>query len=467
MTTRHVELAIVGAGPAGLSAALQAKAAGVNVVVVDENERPGGQIFRQPPAAFQIADKNRLGRDFARGRKLLDAVREAEICIESGITVWNATSSTLSCCRTDRSWDITSDAILLATGAYDRPVPLPGWTLPGVFTSGGVQTMLKSQRVLAGRRILLAGTGPLNLVLANQLAEAGATVVAVLELARPRLHELAALALGPWELLSDGIGYVTNLVRRNIPLMRGWTLIEARGSDHVESAVIGRVDRDWRSIKGTERVIEVDTICLGYGLVPSTELSRLIGCDHRYDAQLGGWVPTHDDYMESSIPSVFVAGDGSGVAGSLVAIEEGRIAGLRAAWRLEKIDDVAFRRLTAAPLKRLRQLNRFRTVLDGLSAPRPGLFERMTDDTVICRCEEASLGDCRQAVERGAVSLTELKPGLRVGMGMCQARICGPTLVEVVARLTGRTPSSIMPFTPRPPVKPIPLAALLKQEPVE
>jgi len=189
MTTRHVELAIVGAGPAGLSAALQAKAAGVNVVVIDENERPGGQIFRQPPAAFQIADKNRLGRDFARGRKLLDAVREAEICIESGITVWNATSSTLSCCRTDRSWDITSDAILLATGAYDRPVPLPGWTLPGVFTSGGVQTMLKSQRVLAGRRILLAGTGPLNLVLANQLAEAGATVVAVLELARPRLHE--------------------------------------------------------------------------------------------------------------------------------------------------------------------------------------------------------------------------------------------------------------------------------------
>lgn len=467
MPANHVELAIVGAGPAGLTAALEAKAAGVDAMVLDENEQPGGQIFRQPPASFRIVDKGRMGRDYTRGRRLLEAVAAADIRIENGVTVWNVAPDHLACYRDDRSWNIKSDAIILATGAYDRPVPLPGWTLPGVFTSGGVQTLLKSQRVLAGRRVLLAGTGPLNLVLANQLAEAGADVVAVLELANPNLFELMPMAMGPWELLFDGIGYVTQLARRKIPLMRGWTLLEARGTDQVETAVIGRVDRDWRTIKGSERTLDVDTICLGYGLVPSTELSRLIGCAHRYDAQLGGWIPEHDRYRETSIQSVFVAGDGSGVAGSLVAMEEGRLAGLRAAWRLQKIDDSSFHRKASPILKRLHQLGRFRTVLDGLSAPRPGLFERMTDDTVICRCEEASYGDCRKAVSEGAVSLMELKPSLRAGMGMCQSRICGPTLVEVVARLTGRPQETIAPFSVRPPIKPIPMSALLNQDAAE
>jgi len=467
MRRERVDLAIVGAGPAGLSAALAAKAAGLDVLVIDENDQPGGQIFRQPPRPFRIEDRAKLGRDFERGRKLLDAVAAAEIKIENNTVVWNVGAGHLACCSGDQSWEVESGATVIATGAYDRPVPLPGWTLPGVFTSGGVQTLLKSQRVLAGRRVLLTGTGPLNLVLANQLAEAGATVVAVLELANPRLTELMPMLLGPWSLLSDGIGYVTKLMRRGIPLMRGWTLIEARGADQVTSAVIGKVDRDWRLIKGTERELAVDTICLGYGIVPSTELSRLIGCAHRYDARLGGWIPEHDPYRESSIPNVFVAGDGSGIGGSLVAMEEGNVAGLRAAMRLGKISEATFNERAAQSLQRLRHLGRFRAVLDGLSTPRPGLFERMTDDTLICRCEEVSLGDCRQAVKEGAISLMELKPRLRAGMGMCQSRICGPTLVEVLGGLTGQAPDTIKPFSQRPPVKPIPLAALLDAEAAE
>jgi NADPH-dependent 2,4-dienoyl-CoA reductase/sulfur reductase-like enzyme len=467
MKTERVDLAIVGAGPAGLSAALEAKAAGAEVLVVDENDRPGGQIFRQPPRAFRIEDKSRLGRDHKRGSALLDAVTDAGIRIETNTIVWNIAPGHLACCSGETSWEVSSAAIVIATGAYDRPVPLPGWTLPGVFTSGGVQTLLKSQRVLAGRRVLLTGTGPLNLVLANQLAEAGAEIVAVLELANPSLFELMPMLLGPWSLLSDGVGYVRQLRRRKIPLMRGWTLIEVRGSDQVTSAVIGKVDRDWRLIKGTEQTLDIDTICLGYGLVPSTELSRLIGCEHRYDIGLGGWVPKHDLHRETSIANVFVAGDGAGVAGSLVAMEEGRVAGLRAAMRLGKISEAVFSEKSAPSLQRLRRLGRFRAILDGLSAPRPGLFERMTDDTLICRCEEVSLGDCRQAVKEGAVSLMELKPGLRAGMGMCQARICGPTLVEVLAGLTGQAPETITPFSQRPPVKPIPLAALLDSEAAE
>jgi NADPH-dependent 2,4-dienoyl-CoA reductase/sulfur reductase-like enzyme len=467
MSVDRVELAIVGAGPAGLSAALAARAAGVNVLVLDENEQPGGQIFRQPPRSFAVTDGSLLGRDFLRGRELLREVAAAGVRIETNVAVWNIAPDHLACCRNDSAWRVESKAIVLATGAYDRPVPLPGWTLPGVFTSGGAQTLLKSQRVLAGRRVLLSGTGPLNLVLANQLAEAGATVVAVLELANPRLQDLLPMALGPWPLLSDGVGYLTQLARRRIPLMRGWTVLEMRGSDDVGSAVIGRVDRDWRPIKGSERVLEVDTVCLGYGLVPSTELSRLIGCEHRYDAGLGGWIPCHDAYRETSIPNIFVAGDGAGIGGSLVALDQGRIAGLRAAMRLGKIDAEAFDRKAAPAIKRLLRLKRFRAALDGLSAPRPGLFELMKADTLICRCEEVSMGDCANAVKEGAISLLELKPHLRAGMGLCQARICGPTLVEVVARLTGRSPEMVVPFSPRPPVKPIPLAALLETEAFE
>lgn len=462
--TSPAQLVIVGGGPAGLAAAIAARQAGLEPVVLDDNEQPGGQIYRQPPRAFAVTDPSSIGKDFLRGRKLFEEAARAGVSVQSGVIVWDAKPGSLCCCQGDRSWTLAYQSLILATGAYERPVPFPGWTLPGVFTSGGAQTLLKAQRVLAGKRVLLAGTGPLNLVVANQLADAGAQVVAVLELAKPGLGELLAMLGGPWELLADGIGYVARLVRRGIPILRGSTIVEARGKEQVTSAVIARVDKDWRPIAGSERTLQVDTVCLGFGLVPSTELSRLLGCEHRYATQLGGAIPVHDEYGETSLPGVFVAGDGAGVAGSLVALEAGRVAGLRAATRLGRMTEKEFLGRAAPSIRRLRGLSRFRAVLDRISCPRPGLFERITPDTVICRCEEVAASDVRAVLDEGATSLIELKARLRSGMGLCQGRICNPTLVELVAQWSGQPVETVRPFSPRPPVKPIPMAALLNPE---
>ncbi len=462
--TSPAQLVIVGGGPAGLAAAIAARQAGIEPVVLDDNEQPGGQIYRQPPRAFSVENPTGIGKDYVRGRKLLEKAARAGVSVQSGVIVWDAKPGSLCCCQGDRSWTLEYQSLILATGAYERPVPFPGWTLPGVFTSGGVQTLLKAQRVLAGKRVLLAGTGPLNLVVANQLADAGAQVVAVLELARPGLGELLPMLAGPWQLLADGIGYVARLVRRGIPILRGWTIVEARGKEQVTSAVTAQVDKEWRPIAGSERTLEVDTVCLGFGLVPSTELSRLLGCEHRYAAQLGGGIPVHDEYGETSVPGVFVAGDGAGVAGSLVALDAGRVAGVRAAMRLGRLTEKEFLGRAAPSIRRLRGLSRFRAVLDRISYPRPGLFERITPETVLCRCEEVTAGDVGAVLDEGATSLIELKARLRAGMGLCQGRMCSPTLVELVAQRTGQTAEEVRPFSPRPPVKPIPMAALLDPE---
>lgn len=461
---RQAELAIVGGGPAGLAAAIAARQAGIEAVVLDDNEQPGGQIYRQPPRAFAVEDPSGIGKDYVRGQKLLEDAARAGVSVQSGVIVWDARPGSLCCCQGEQSFNLEYRTLVLATGAYERPVPFPGWTLPGVFTSGAVQMLLKTQRVLAGSRVLLVGTGPLNLVVANQLADAGAKVLAVLELARPNVLELLPMLGGPWQLLAEGVGYVAGLARRGIPILRGWTIVEARGEEEVSSASIAQVDEDWRPIAGSERVLEVDTVCLGFGLVPSTELSRLLGIEHRYVPQLGGWIPVQDDYCETNLPGVFVAGDGAGVAGSLVALEAGRVAGFRAAMRLGRMTEGEFSEQASPSIRRLRRLGRFRAVLDRISCPRPGLFARITPDTVLCRCEEVTAGDVRAVLDEGATSLIELKARLRAGMGLCQGRMCSPTLVELVAQATGQPAQEVRPFSPRPPVKPIPMAALLDPE---
>lgn len=460
----QADLVIVGGGPAGLAAAIAASQAGIAAVVLDDNEQPGGQIFRQPPRGFSIDQAAGIGDDRVRGRRLLDEAVRAGVAVRNGVVVWDAKLGALSCCQGEEAWTLHYRTLILATGAYELPVPFPGWTLPGVFTSGGVQSLLKAQRIVAGKRVLLAGTGPLNLVVANQLADAGAEVLAVLELSKPSALDLLPMLAGPWELLAQGIGYVGRLARRRIPIMRGWTIVEARGDEEVRSAVIARVDEEWRPIAGSERMLDVDTVCLGFGLLPSTELSRLIGIEHRYAPELGGWIPVCDEYCETKLPGVFVAGDGAGIAGSLVALEEGRVAGLRAAMRLGRIDAKQFSAQAAPSLGRLHSLGRFRAVLDRISRPRPGLYERITSETVLCRCEEVTAGEVRRELEDGATSLIELKARLRVGMGLCQGRMCHPTLIELLARGTGQRTEDVRPFSQRPPVKPIPVSALLARE---
>lgn len=460
-------IVVVGGGPAGIAAAIEAARAGISCTLIDEAARLGGQIYRQPPREFDVREPRALGKDFTRGQRLRDAFDEVGGRVEvlSGTSVLGVWPGRELLFASDGASDrVIAERLILATGAYDRPVPFLGWTLPGVMTAGGAQVLVKTMRVRPGQRALVAGTGPLLLVVANQLHTVGVKVVAVLEAGRIAWSPRAIPKIwGEWGLLKDAWDYWRGLRRAGIPLLFNHTIFDAHGQDEVTGASFGPVDpRDWRPLRDKARKTEVDLVVVGFGLVPNTELTELAGCRHRYVHEVGGWVPERDAFMETTVPGVFAVGDGAGVAGALVAVEEGRLAGVTAAEQLGALtaDEAARRR--AGPLRRRRSLARVRQVLDEVSRIRPGLCELATATTLVCRCEEVPLSDVQAALQQGAKNLQAVKLLTRLGMGPCQGRNCAPSVGMFLSQATGCTAEAVGRINPRPPVKPVTVGALAR-----
>jgi hydrogen cyanide synthase HcnB len=461
---------VVGGGPAGMGAAIEAARAGLHCLLVDEAPALGGQIYRQPPAEFTLLDRRRLGRDVARGDRLrAEFARFSDrIEVRSGTSVVEIVDGRQVVCASAEHGTarVEAERLVLATGAYDRPVPFPGWTLPGVLTAGGAQALMKTMRVRPGDRALVAGTGPLLLVVAGQLRHAGVKVVGVLEAGRsayrPGLLRRTWRELG---LLADGARYRLDLTRAGIPVRYHHAVFEAHGTGGVESVSYGPVDpRTWRPLREQAQRVEVDLLVAGYGFVPSTELCVLAGCGTEYRAELGGWVPVRDGYMQTTVPGVFAAGDGAGVAGALVAVAEGRIAGITVAEQAGAITAAEADRRREPALVRLRRLAGVRAALDDISYPRPGLAELATDTTLLCRCEEVSRAEVAAAVAEGARDLQAVKLLTRLGMGACQGRNCAPSTALMLGAVTGKRPADAGRINPRPPVKPVTLATLARQQ---
>jgi len=465
LVRKQMPVVIVGGGPAGLSAAIAAARAGSRVLVIDENLRIGGQIYRQVPQTFQIKDPAALGTDYVNGRSLRDQVRELSDAIEiwNDALVWSVfESNQLAVARGDELVLLDARAVIVATGACERPVPVPGWTLPGVMTAGGAQVLMKSQRVRPGRRVLLAGTGPLPLVVANQMLDAGMEVVALAE---------SASVLGAWRFLPDllhqpglmkqGLGYMYRLRRAGVPMLRSHALRSIQGEKQVQAVVVGVVDSRGLPVSGSDKTFEVDTVCIGYGLIPSVWLTSLLGCRHVYNPLLGGWVPYFDENMQTDVPGVFVAGDGAGIAGVLVAKMQGTIAGLQAAVRAGAINRDQAVQAGLGQLRQLEPMGKFRRAMDRIYRIHPALFGNMSDDTIVCRCESITAGEIRQAIREGTTNLNDIKKRTRSGMGYCQGANCQPAITAMLAREFGADPAQIKMQTTRPPARPIPLNLLM------
>jgi len=311
------EIAIVGAGAAGLTAAIEACQAGARVTVVDENERPGGQLFKQLHKFFGSQAHRAGTRGFGIGRELLDESEELGVDVLLDAVCWGLfDGNRLALRRGDRSELLHYQKLIIATGASENPITFPGWTLPGVMGAGAAQTVVNIHRVLPGRRVLMVGAGNVGLIVSYQLLQAGAEVVAVVE-GLPRI---------------GGYGVHASKIRRaGVPILTSHTILRADGTDSVSSATIAQVDANWQPVEGTERVLDVDTICLAVGLSPLSELAWMAGCEFTYVPSLGGHIPVHSEEMETTVPDVYVAGDIAGVEEASTAMEEGRLAGLAAA----------------------------------------------------------------------------------------------------------------------------------------
>ena len=431
-----VDVAVVGAGPAGIAAAVAARGAGASVAVIDEYPAPGGQIWRRPRGAGVEALP-------PAARRRCEALQRSGARLLPGTTVWAARDdhTLLTATADGHGGAVRAGAIVIATGAYDRPVAFPGWTLPGVITAGAAQTLVKAERVLPGRRVLLAGAGPFLLPVAEQLVAAGAEVVAVAEATRPTdwLRAAPRMARHPGRL-RDYVGYRARL--RGVPFLWGHVVVRAEGEGRVQSATLARADGDWRPLPGTERPFGVDALATAYGFLPSVDVARALGCG------LEGDRVAHDEHMRTTLAHVFVAGEAAGVGGCDLALLEGKIAGAAAAGR----------RPGRALLRRRRREAGFARVLDDLFGPRAGLDELADGATPLCRCEDVTVAALDAAIAAGARTMPALKVATRCGQGPCQGRICAH-LVAARAPEPGDGR-----FSARPPLRPVALSTLAGAE---
>lgn len=457
---RKSDLLVLGAGPAGASAAIAAAASGLDVVLLDESPKAGGQIWRAP--LDESAPKGRDARDGARLRQALAASSATHL---SGRRVWAVGRASggfeAAAAGPEGAEVFTAPRLICCAGAIERITPFQGWTLPGVIGLAAATALQKGQGMTPGRRLVVAGAGPLLAAVAAKAAAGGADILAVVDAASPGewLRVLPSLARRP-ALLAQGAGWALRLAGRRVPVFFRSGVREALGDERVECVVIGPLDAEGAPVDGPTRRFEVDCLAVGDGLTPSLESLRLLGAAQRYEHRLGGWVPSLDPDGRTDIPGLYAAGDGAGIRGGAPAVEAGALAGLAAAQDAGAIDNAEFAARAAPHRRRLARLKTFADAVGGLLAARPRRLAGVGPETVVCRCEDVTRGAIETALDEGAGDLDQLKHFTRCGMGPCQGRFCGETVAELAAaRLGGREAAGY--WTPRPPLRPMPLEDLI------
>ena len=450
----EADLAIVGSGPAGMAAAAEAARHGMSVLLIDEQARAGGQIYRDIERVAPLRGSI-LGPDYLAGLPLLSELKQDKITHISGATIWQVEADGhLTFSRDGNAQQVKAKSILLATGALERPMPIPGWTLPGVMTVGAGQILLKESGLIAEDAVLV-GSGPLLYVLASQMVEAGKKPLALVE-TQTRSDFLASLvhlggALRGWPYLLKGLKLLATLKKAGVQRFTAARNLSIKGED-VASAL------HFETAKGP-KTLPCKTIFLHHGVTPNIQISQSLGLQHAWDDGQFCFTPQLDDWGQSSKETIFIAGDGAGIGGAKVAELSGRLAALQLASKLGFLSKPERDRI-ADPIKTKKRLElAARPFLDRAYPPCKEAIEPK-DDTIICRCEEVTAGRIRQLAELGAPGPNQVKTQSRSGMGPCQGRNCGLSVSMLMSQATGKSMDEIGYFRIRTPLKPVTLGEL-------
>jgi len=455
-----VDLAIVGAGPAGLAAATTAAALGLDVCLFDEQPWPGGQIYRgiDHPTALNSGDT----REREAGCALLLEFRQSKADYRPGTSVWHVGPGDdgqidLGFSSNTETSMASARFVLFATGSVERPMPIPGWTLPGVMTAGAAQSMLKSSGIRPNGPIVMAGSGPLLYLCADQLAEAGAPIKALID-TTPSGRYIKVIRDLPGALRSPaylrrGLALLRAPARHGIPVYRDIEAVEAFGDRQLCGVRWLRRGR-WQEAECTH-------LLLHHGVMPHINLPRMADCDMEWSPRQHCWKPVIDAWGRSSVEGCWIAGDGAGISGGAAAAGFGHIAALGIAADLGRMTVSEANRLADIHRRELAPLLALRPLLDNLYRPADA-YMLPADETLVCRCEDVTAGQIRKAVSDGCHGVEAIKLYTRCGMGHCQGRMCGSTVPEVIAAASGISVPEAGLYRQRTPVKPLPLTELAK-----
>ena len=448
--TLEPDVLIVGGGAGGLSAAIAAADAGASVVVLDERKVGGGQYYKQ------TANGDILDAQQAEGADLLARAKASGAQIVPGVELWGAFDGLLFLGqRAEGAVIARPKTAIIATGAYERPVFVPGWTLPGVMTTGAAQTLWRSYRTLPGKRLAVCGSGPLNVQVALELAEGGAQIAYLGERApSPFARALTALGmtLADPKLSFKGLGMLAGLRRHGIAVTHGAELTRVEKTGEALAAT-------FRKGSG-EQTVEVDSVIMNAGFEPQNEILRLLGAAMTYDAKIGHLRCQKSPTMQTSVDGLYAIGDCTGLGGAPAARVEGDIAGAAAAAAAHGLPVPDQRALE----RQLGRHRRFQDRLWSLYDIAPRSMASLPEETIVCRCEELAAGDLREGLELAPGHVGTLKRATRVGMGRCQGRYCGPMAARIVSEATGRPIEDLSFFAPRVPIKPVAISAILAAE---
>jgi thioredoxin reductase len=461
------DVLIIGAGPSGLAAAAVVAEAGLDVVLIDERGKLGGQYFKQPADTF--LDEEVLDKQFREGRALIMRVRASKVHILSGASVWGAFSAhEVLASSENQRWIIRPRKLVIATGAYERGIAVPGWTLPGVMTTGAAQTLLRSYQVPLGSQVFISGNGPLNLQMAAELVRAGGTVVGLADSANPLrlanvLSGFALLWYSP-PLVLKGIGYFFTLMRAKVPIYFGSVPTRFNGNSAVEEIELSKLSPEGTIREGHKRKFKVDAVALGFGFMPSNEIARALGCEHQYDPDDKNLQVVRDKYGNTNLPDIQVIGDGGGVSGAQIAKAIGILAGFSL---VEK-----FNRGITSELKRERmEAERTHRKNQGFQKhlwkifKSSVLFGQLAEpSTTICRCLSLKREEIESLLTEDMLSAGALKRVARAGMGICQGRYCGPVIIELSSKNKNIPITEFSGFAPQAPFKPTAINVIAEVE---
>lgn len=425
----HFDLAIIGSGPAGMAAAVTASAGGASVVVLDDKPRSGGQIYRNVDAS-PLAQPEALGPDYLKGQQLTAAFQDSKARYLSGAQVWHlGDNGEVLFSREGRTHRLTARQAIVASGAMERPFPIPGWHLPGVMSAGSAQVMLKSDAI-AHEGAVFAGTGPLLLLIVAQYIRLGVKVVALVD-TTPTENYFEALrylhgAVREPKMLLKGLGLLDEIRKAGVKVYRGARDLAVLGEERAEGLRFRCGEQQYW--------VSSEQVFLHQGVIPNLNFTRALGLEQQWNPRQLCWQPVLDGWGQSSVENISVAGDASGIVGADAAEHNGHLAALNLLCKLGYLSQ-SERDQRAQPHQRtVASLNAFRPFVDQLY--QPIAEHRIPTDpaTVVCRCEEQTLGQLRAGFEMGAREPNQLKSLTRCGMGPCQGRMCGHTVSELLAK---------------------------------